>query len=155
MLEGLPVSYSQNTSTHLVLPTHTNSLGTIFGGVVMSWIDIISAISAQKHSSYPVVTASVDALQFVSPVKAGWVVKLKASVNYVGKTSMEVGVRVDSYNHNDRKEYHTASAYLTFVALDSQGKATAVPPLILETDEDQRRYNEAQVRRKARLEQGR
>ncbi|MCB0355949.1 MAG: acyl-CoA thioesterase, partial [Bdellovibrionales bacterium] len=80
--------------TEMVLPTHTNSLETIFGGTIMSWIDIAAAISAQRHAQRPVVTASIDDLHFIAPVKSGWVVNLKASVNHTAKSSMEVGVRV-------------------------------------------------------------
>src|ERR1700733_2678166 len=93
-----PCSASQVIMTELVLPQHTNALGSVFGGVIMSWIDICGAIASQRHSRAQVVTASVDALQFVAPVYKGWTVNLKASINSTGKTSMEVGVRVDAEN---------------------------------------------------------
>src|SRR3954469_22523638 len=105
--------------TELVLPEHTNALDSIFGGVIMSWVDICAAIAAQRHAGMPVVTASIDALHFVKPVYKGWIVNLKASVNYVSRTSMEVGVRVDAENPIAKIKFHTASAYLTFVALDA------------------------------------
>lgn len=150
-MQPRPVSESKVTMTELVLPQHTNALGSIFGGTVVSWIDICAAIAAQRHCRKAVVTASIDALQFVAPVLKGWVVNLKASVNYAGKTSMEVGVRVDAENPRTGEMFHTASAYLTFVALGSDMKPSPVPPVLPETPDEIRRYNEAQVRRQNRL----
>lgn len=150
---GKPISASRVVMTELVLPTHTNSLGSIFGGVVMSWIDICAAIAAQRHSNCEVVTASVDHLNFIAPVYKGWVVNLKSSVNFVSKTSMEVGVRVDAENPRTGEVFHTASAYLTFVALGSDGKPRAIPTLELESEEDNRRNQAAELRRKHRLAQ--
>jgi acyl-CoA hydrolase len=146
-----PVSVSRVVMTQLVLPEHTNSLDTIFGGVVMSWIDIAGAISAQRHSQKDVVTASLDDLHFIAPVRKGWVVNINASVNFVSKTSMEVGIRVDAENPKTSEHFHVASAYMTFVALGSTGKPTPVPGLILETEEDRRRHEQAQRRRELRL----
>ena len=151
MMQDKLVSSSQVTMTQLVLPGDTNSLGTVFGGMVMSWIDIAGAIAAQRHSNKDVVTASIDELHFVAPVFKGWVVNLKASINFVSRTSMEVGVRVDAENPRTSETFHTATAYLTFVALDSMGKPTQVPGLILETEDEKRRYAEAKERRDLRL----
>ncbi len=137
--------------TQLVLPSHTNALDTIFGGTVMSWIDIAAAIAAQRHSNKPVVTASVDAINFWAPIYKGWVVNLLAAVNYVSNTSMEIGVRVDSENPQTGETFHTASAFLTFVALGSNGKPIQVPQLILENDEDKLRWSEGKARRDLRL----
>lgn len=137
--------------TELVLPSHTNSLSSIFGGVVMSWIDIAGAISAQRHSRSTVVTASIDALNFEAPVYEGWVVNLKAKVNYVGRTSMEVGVRVDAENPRTGEKFKTAKAYLTFVAIDEHGKAKEVPGLIPETPDEIRRFQEGKVRKERRM----
>ena len=137
--------------TQLVLPTHTNSLDTVFGGQVMSWIDIAAAISAQRHSGKPVVTASIDRLDFIAPIHKGWVVNLVASVNFCSRTSMEVGVRVDAENPMTGEKFHTATAYLTFVALGSNGKPSEVPQLNLVTDDDRRRFQEAAQRREIRL----
>ncbi len=145
------VSESKTVMTEMVLPQHTNALGSIFGGVIMSWIDICGAITAQRHSRLPVVTASIDYLQFVKPVMLGWTVNLKASVNYVGKTSMEVGVRVDAENPRTGEMFHTASAYLSFVALDTNKKPVTVEALVLETDDERRRNKDAKARREARL----
>ncbi len=142
---------SQTTMTEMVLPSHTNALGSVFGGVIMSWIDICGAIAAQRHAQMPVVTASIDYLQFVKPVFTGWIVNLKASVNYVGKTSMEVGVRVDAENPRTGETFHTASAYLSFVALDPDKKPVAIPPLAVESVDEKRRNADAMKRREARL----
>lgn len=145
------VSESQVIMTQLVLPSHTNALGSVFGGTIMAWIDICAAIAAQRHSQKEVVTASIDQLSFVAPVYKGWVVNLKASVNFTSRTSMEVGVRVDAENPKTGETFHTASAYLTFVALGSSGKPIEVPALELETDEDRRRFEHGKQRRESRL----
>lgn len=150
-LEPVPCSQSLTYMSELVLPSHTNALDSIFGGVIVSWIDIAAAIAAQRHSRRPVVTASIDAMNFVAPVYKGWVVNLKAGVNYVARTSMEIGVRVDAENAITGKTFHTASAYLTFVALDKDGRPTIVPPVKPETVEQIRRYKAAEKRRQLRL----
>lgn len=150
-LKSKKVSDSEVIMTQLVLPIHTNSLDTIFGGTIMSWIDIAAAISAQRHCNRDVVTASMDQMSFYAPVKKGWVVNLKAKVNYVSKTSMEVGVKVEAENPKTGEHFHTSSAYMTFVALDSNGKPSQVPSLALETSEDKRRYEQGKIRRELRL----
>lgn len=151
-MEARPVSQSRVVMTEMVLPTHTNSLQTVFGGVIMSWIDIAAAIAAQRHSSRAVVTASIDELHFLRPIFTGWVVNLMASVNYVSKTSMEIGVRVEAENPLSQQRYHTASAYLTFVALDESGKPVHVNALIPESEQDKKRMKAAEERRRLRLE---
>ena len=153
MSEAKPVSRSQVIMTQLVLPTHTNALDTVFGGTVMSWIDICGAIAAQRHSGREVVTASIDKLDFIAPIRRGWVVNLKASVNFVSNTSMEIGVRVDAENPKTGEIFHTASSYLTFVALGSDGRATKVPGLVLETDTEKRRFEAGKKRREYRIQQ--
>lgn len=150
-MQARPVSLSQVVMTELVLPSHTNSLGTIFGGTIMSWVDIAAAICAQRHSQKQVVTAHVDELTFVAPVYKGWVVNLKASVNFTGTTSMEVGVRVDAENPMTNETFHTASAYLTFVGLDPAGHPSAVPPIDPKTEDEIRRNKDALARREHRL----
>lgn len=137
--------------TELVLPEHTNALGTIFGGQVMAWIDIAAAITAQRHARRTVVTASIDALHFRAPIKLGHIVHIVASVNYAGKTSMEIGVRVDSENPLTGERTQTSTAYTTFVALDDHGRPASVPPLKIETPDEKRRFEEAQKRRAARV----
>jgi acyl-CoA hydrolase len=150
--KGKPPAESAVTMTEIVLPQHTNALGTIFGGTVMSWIDIAGAICAGKHARTTVVTASIDALHFVAPIKLGHFVELKASVNATGTTSMEVGVRVDSEDPKTGERYHSVSAYLTFVALDGNGKAIPVPPVEPATPAEKRRNLAANMRRKSRIE---
>jgi len=150
-LQAKPASQSEVIMTELVLPGHTNALGSIFGGQIMSWVDIAAAIAAQRHSGQICVTANIDDLHFIAPVYKGWVVNLKAQVNYVHKTSMEIGVRVDAENPMQNQWFHTASAYLTFVALDPQGKPVEIPPLLLDTDEAKRRHAAAIQRREFRL----
>ncbi len=150
-LPAKAVSESQIIMTEMVLPSDTNALGTIFGGKVVSLIDIAAAMAAGKHARSVVVTASIDALHFVAPVKLGEYIHIKASVNYAGRTSMEIGVRVDKENPLTGEMKHTATAYLTFVALDSDGKPRAVPPVAPANAEERRRYAAAEIRRKSRV----
>lgn len=138
----------------LVLPNDTNVLGNILGGKVMHYMDICAAMSAYKHARSPVVTASVDQLNFLAPAKVGDILILKSSVNYTGTTSMEVGVRIESENTISGEINHTASAYLTFVSLDDYRKPKAVSPIEAESADEIRRFNEGKMRkdlRKARL----
>ena len=137
--------------TELVLPPDANTLGTVFGGRVMSWIDIAAAIAAGKHARKVVVTASIDALHFLAPLRVGDVVHIQAMVNFASRTSMEVGVRVESENLISGERKHTASAYTTFVALDREGRPSPVPPLNPESPDEKRRYREAEKRRQARV----
>src|SRR3954465_6626974 len=139
------------TMTEIVLPSDANALGTIFGGKIMSWIDIAGAIAAGRHSRRGVVTASIDALHFLAPVKVGHVVHIRARVNFASRTSMEVGVRVDSENPLTGELTHTSTCYTTFVALDDHGRPTPVPPVNPNTPEDVRRFEEAKMRREARM----
>jgi acyl-CoA hydrolase len=134
----------------MVMPGHTNPQNTIFGGVVMSWIDIAAAMCAARHCEKPVVTVHVDDIDFKHPIKIGAHVSIKASINYVGKTSMVVGTKVISTNPYTGKTLVTTNAYLTFVALDEDGKPTTVPDLELETEDDKRRYGNAKKRVEAR-----
>ncbi len=150
-MNGKTVKESNVEMTELVLPSHTNPIGTIFGGQILAWVDIAGSISATRHARAVCVTASVDAFQFVAPVPVGHWVCLKASVNYAHRTSMEVGVRVDSENPITGEITHVASSYLTFVALDHNKKPKAVPALITETPEEKRRAQDAQIRRQSRL----
>ncbi len=146
-----PVSTSQVEMTELVLPNDTNRFGSLLGGRMMHWIDIAGAIAASRHSNKLCVTASVDEIQFHHPVKQGEIVILKASVNRVFRTSLEVGVRVlkeDSLT-GDRK--HTNTAYLTYVAIDEQGKPAEVLPVQPVSRDEQRRYADAAKRRRLRL----
>lgn len=138
------------TVAQLMQPSHANPAGNVHGGQVMKMIDDAAAVVAVRHARCNVVTASIDRLDFHAPVFVGNLMVLKASMNYVGRTSMEVGVRAEAEDLRTGTVRHTASAYLTFVALDDQGKPQGVPPLTPETDEDQRRWNEAIRRRDER-----
>jgi acyl-CoA hydrolase len=140
----------------LVLPNDTNVLGNILGGRVMHYMDICAAMSAYKHARSPVVTASVDRLNFLAPAKMGDILILKSSVNYTGNTSMEVGVRIESENPISGEINHTASAYLTFVSLDDNRKPKTVASVIPESIDEKRRFKQAQMRkeiRKTRLQE--
>jgi acyl-CoA hydrolase len=148
---GKPVKLSQSESAHLVLPSDANALDTIFGGRIMAWADLAASIVAFRHTRQICVTASMDELHFISPVKVGEIVILKASVNYTHKTSLEIGVRVESEDPLTGERKHTASAYLTFVAIDANRCPIPVPPVIPETADEKRRYREAEERRNNRL----
>ena len=143
--------HSHVVMTEMILPQHTNPMGSVFGGVILSWVDIAAAIAAQRHAQKPVVTASIDAMHFLAPIKLGWVVSIKASVNYVSKSSCEVGVRIDAEDPFSQEMFHTASAYVTMVALNSHGRPTAMPSLEPETGEEKQRYQDAIERRNVRL----
>lgn len=146
------VSDSRVIMTEIVLPTHTNALGTIFGGEVMSWIDIAAAISSGKHARKVVVTASVDALHFLSPIRLGEIVSIEAQVNHAWKTSMEVGVHVEAENLISGEKRPCVSAFLTFVALDEVTKKPCeIPELIAETVDEKKRQADAIWRREDRL----
>ena len=151
-MESKPATCSHVLMTEMIYPSHTNALDTVFGGVVMSWVDIAGSISAIRYSSRPVVTASMDDVHFIAPAYKGEIINIKSSVNYVHNTSMEVGVRVDSEEPITGKFCHIISAYLTFVALDDNKKPTPVPSLKLETEIEKERFKQAHLRRKWRLE---
>lgn len=146
-----PVSASQVEMTQLVLPPDTNHHGTIFGGRVLQWIDIAAGIAAQRHCREKVVTAAIDEMHFRVPIKQGDIVVLRGSVNYVSRSSMEIGVRVDRESPATGRLFHAATAYLTFVALDDDDHPVEVPELILETEDQRRRWGDAEDRRAARL----
>ncbi len=148
-----PVSASKVEMTEIVMPNDANPLGNAMGGRVMQWIDICAAVAAGRHARTPVVTASVDNIDFHNPVPVGGIVVLLASVNYTGRTSMEVGVKVWQEDRATGDRKHVVSAYLTFVSLDPvTQKPRAVPQVVPETDVEKRRYADAQRRRALRLE---
>ena len=136
----------------LILPNDTNLLGNVLGGRVMHLMDMCAAMSAYKHARTAVVTASVDRLDFLAPAKMGEIMILKSSVNYTGKSSMEVGVRIESENPKTGDIYHTSSAYLTFVSLNENGKPRRVDNINPENDNEIRRFNEGKVRHEERKE---
>lgn len=137
--------------TWIVMPSQANAIGTVFGGQVMAWIDVCAAVSAQRFARSNVVTASMDNLLFRAPIKHGQVVVLQSKVNWAGRTSMEVGARVDAEDPLTGLRTHTSTCYLTFVALDAAGQTTPVPILTPETDDERRRFAAAEVRRQRRL----
>ena len=137
---------------YILAPHQVNALGTAFGGVIMSWIDVVAAMVAQRHCKGSVVTASIDKISFKAPIYAGDHVILKASVNYVGNTSMEVGVRVLKENPTTGNQVPATTAYLTFVHLDERGTPKKVAGLAPETEAEKRRYDNAKFRVQARKE---
>jgi uncharacterized protein (TIGR00369 family) len=146
-----PARESYVEMTEIVHPEDTNAMGNIFGGKVVSLMDVAGAIAAMRHARRPVVTASIDRVDFHNPVRTGQIIRVLASVNYTARTSLEVGVRVESENPSTGERRHTASAYLTFVALDDLGRPTAVPPLLPETDEEKQRFEAGRTRRAERV----
>lgn len=150
-MDGKTVRESLLIMAQLMNPEDANPAGNVHGGVIMKLIDNAAGCVAVRHCRCNVVTASIDRLDFHNPVFVGDLVTLRSSLNYAGKTSMELGVRVEAENLLTGKRRHTASAYLTFVALDAQGHPTPVPQLILETDEEKRRNREARERLKTRM----
>jgi acyl-CoA hydrolase len=151
-MQGKPVKESQSEYSELALPNDVNALGNVLGGKVMHLVDLAGALAALRHARSPVVTASIDYMNFLHPVHVGQLILLRSSVNRAFHTSMEVGVKVwvEDLRTGDRQ--HTSSAYLTFVAIDARGKPVPVVPVIPETAEDKRRYDEALERRKYRLD---
>lgn len=151
-LPSKPVSASQVDMLQLILPSDANLLGNALGGRVMHHMDLCAAIAAQRHAGRVCVTASVDRIDFHSPVRVGEALVLKGSVNFAGTTSMEVGVLCMAENPRTGETRHTASAYFTFVALDEDLKPTPVPPVEPATPVEKRRHREAQERRRRRME---
>jgi acyl-CoA hydrolase len=151
-LKGKPVSASASEMAEVVLPAQTNALGKLLGGHVMHLVDIVAAMAASRHANSYMVTASVDYIDFRNPVNLGEIVLLKSHVNRVFTTSLEIGVEVFSEDILTGERKHTTSAFVTFVAIDEHTrKPKAVPPLIVKTAEERRRWREAEKRREIRL----
>jgi len=148
---GKPVRDSVSEYAELALPTDANGLGNVLGGKVMHLVDLAGAMAAMRHARRPVVTASIDYMNFLHPIHIGQLILLHSQVNRVFQTSMEVGVKVMVEDLLTGGQQHTCSAYLTFVALDGSGKPTVVPPAIPETAEEKRRFSQAGERREYRL----
>ncbi|CCH49196.1 acyl-CoA thioesterase [Pseudodesulfovibrio piezophilus] len=151
---------SEVIMTHLVLPQDTNPAGNLHGGVILKHVDITGGVVAKRHTRTNVVTVSIDRMAFKLPAYIGELLVFKASLNHVGRSSMEVGIRVEAEDLRTGEVRHTNSAYLTYVALDEKGRPTEVPSLILESDTAKRRYKEAELRREVRqreraIEEGR
>lgn len=151
-MDPRPVRASASEYSEIALPTDANPLGFLLGGRVMHLVDLAGALAAMRHARQAVVTASVDYLNFLHPIQIGQLVLLRSSVNRAFHTSMEVGVKVLVEDVLTGERKHTCSAYLTFVAIDREGNRVAVPPVIPETQEEKRRYEEAGQRRSYRLE---
>ena len=151
MTEGRPASGSKTVMARTMLPSDANPYGNVHGGEIMRLIDDCAGAAAIRHARTRVVTAFVDELSFLAPVFVGNLVTAKASVNHVGHTSMEVGVRVDAEDLETGTVVHVSSAYLVFVAIDERGNPKALPPLITETDDERRRLRAAEQRREDRL----
>ena len=155
MLAGLKsktVKGSELAVTHYMLPTDANADGNVHGGVIMRRADEVGGMVAMRHSRKRVVTASIDRMDFLKPVYVGNLLILKAVMNYTGKTSMEVRVRVEAEDLRTGELTHTGIAYITYVALDKNGKPTRTPTIIPETDEEKMRFAEAEARRQKRIE---
>ncbi len=148
---GRFVRESISEYSEFALPTDANTLGNVLGGKVMHLVDLAAALAAVRHARCAVVTASVDQMSFLHPVHIGQLIVLRSSVNRVFRTSMEIGVRVEVENLLTGHIKHTSSAYLTFVAIDKSGKRLPIPPVIPETENEKRRFVEAEQRREYRL----
>ncbi len=148
--EGKPVSASAMTTVRLMMPADANIVGNVFGGAIMRYMDEIAAVVAFKHARKLVVTASIDRMNFWRPVYVGNLLILKCSVNYVGRTSMEVGVRIEAEDLLKRTVAYTGSCYLTYVALDEGGRPTPIPSVIPRTKAQKRRFKQAVERRRRR-----
>ena len=150
-MKGKKAKESSITTSFVMMPEDANPAGNVHGGVIVKHIDTTAGVVAFRHSRRNAVTASIDSLIFHYPVFIGDLLTLRASLNMTGRTSMEIGVRVEAENLITGEVRHTASAYLTFVALDESSRPTEIPPLIVETKDEKRRNREAQARRKIRL----
>ena len=146
-------SESLTTVSRIMMPMDANVAGNVFGGTILRLIDEVASIVAFRHARKNVVTASIDRMDFLGSVYIGDLLRLNASINYVHRTSMEIGVRVEAENPLTGQVRHTGTCFLTYVALDTNRQPTPVPPLTPETEEDKRRWAEAEVRRNLRLQQ--
>jgi uncharacterized protein (TIGR00369 family) len=150
-VDAKTVAGSKTVMSRTMLPSDANPYGNVHGGEVMRLIDEVAGAAATRHARTRVVTARIDELSFLAPVYVGHLVTAKASVNHVGRTSMEVGVRVEAEDMLTGNLVHVASAYLVFVAIDDRGRPAQLPPLIAETDDERRRMSAAEKRRTRRL----
>lgn len=150
-MEGRPVSQSASELSEFALPIYANPLGNLLGGRIMHLVDMAAATTAMRHARCPVVTAAVDYMTFLHPIHIGNLVIVKASVNRVFRTSMEIGVKVLVEDLHSGEVRHTNSSYLTFVALSDDGRPCEIPPVIAESDAEKRRWEAAGERRQQRL----
>ena len=152
-LSSHPVQDSHSVMSELMMPHMANNHGNVFGGVILSLVDRVGAVAATRHARQPCVTVSMDRVEFLEPIHLGELVTAKASVNFVGRTSMEVGVRVEAENMITGQRRHTNSCHVTYVAIDDNGRPVPVPKVTPETDAEMRRYERAEARRTRRLEE--
>jgi acyl-CoA hydrolase len=150
-MQGRHPRDSESVMSELMMPQHANAMGNVFGGVILSLIDRVAAVAAIRHARRQCVTVSVDKVNFREPIRVSELVTAMARVNFTGHTSMEVGVKVIAENVLTGERRHTNSCYLTFVALDERGEPTEVPPVVPETEDEQRRYERAAKRRTSRV----
>ena len=148
-----PVSASRVTISQLMHPEHANLLGNVHGGWIMKLVDEAAALACMRHAQRKVVTVAIDSMTFRKPIKIGDLIILNAEVTYVGRTSMESEVQVLAENPITGEQTHTNTAYLVYVALDDEGRPTAVPPLLSETEDEKRKAEEAKERQERRLKQ--
>ena len=153
-LSPKPVSASRITLSQLMHPEHANLLGNVHGGWIMKLVDEAGALAGMRHTQNKVVTVAIDSLTFRQPIKIGDLVIINAEVTYTGRTSLETEVRVLAENPITGEQTHTNTAYLVYVALDDEGRPTAVPPLLLETEEEKQKAERARERQERRLKQG-
>ena len=153
ILESKKISESKVEIAQVMMPEHSNAAGNVHGGYILKLVDQAGAIVAARHTHLNCVTASLDRMDFISPVFIGNLAFAKASVNYTGRTSMEIGVRIEAECLKTGTHTHVGSAYLIFVALDRNDKPIAIPQILPETEKDKRRYEEAKKRREYRIEQ--
>lgn len=149
--EAKCASDSQVTLSQQMMPSDANPLGNVHGGYIMKLVDEAGGLAAMRHARRPVVTVTVDSISFLSPVKVGHLLTLRSAVNWVGKTSIEVGVRVEAENPITGEITHTNSAFAVYVALDDNARPCPVPPLILRSADEKRRWEEAEARQEIRL----
>jgi acyl-CoA hydrolase len=143
---------SNAETTIVMLPSDANPKGNVFGGVILKHVDLIAGLVAKRHAGHAnVVTASIDKMSFLKPIFIGNAVILSARINYVKRTSMEIEVKIQAEDLDDNTIVHAGTAFVNLVAIDKYGKPTAVPPLILNNDEDKRRFHEGETRMKSRL----
>jgi acyl-CoA hydrolase len=146
------VQESEAETTIVRLPSDANPLGNVFGGMILKYVDLLAGLVAKRHAGHAnIVTASMDSMTFLKPVYIGNALILKARINYVRKSSMEVEVKIEAEDLNKSQKVHTGTAYVTLVALDEKGKPTEVPKLVLRNDEEQRRFQEGEERMNTRL----
>ena len=150
-MQGRHPRESEAVMSELMMPQHANIMGNVFGGVILSLVDRVAAVAAIRHARKPCVTVSVDKVDFKEPIHVGELLTAHARVNYAGRTSMEVGVKIIAENVLSGERRHTNSCYVTYVALDDHGQPTEVPPVVPETPDEKRRYERAAKRRASRV----